>query len=366
MLLPVINIKRRASIRHLTLLLSLLYSCALSAAVRRVADIVVAPNGTTFSGTLRVTPCSTDVTSTCPPDKYFTVPIVNGYLDADLSPEPNITLFHVQYVSEDQRVQWEEEWSLPAKGMPWQIAELRVRSRHRNTCGVEEPLVNNKATRSELTPGDVRTAPGRPAADSYNVNSSYSAVGHTPPGIGTGPPDPKPLSRPACGDIALRAPQFFGAAVHNAPPAKLQTTRGAMRAVVPTLTEEDVLALVQDLRIRAVLGPGFANSRAAVISDTGGIEGALGALSDCVRVDGTAAPCETNFVDAEIPSGTANGSNSSFTISARPSPASSLQFFRNGLLYRAGSDYTLNDTTITFVSESIPQAGDILLTYYRK
>jgi hypothetical protein len=57
------------------------------------------------------------------------------------------------------------------------------------------------------------------------------------------------------------------------------------------LRESDVSGLVADLAVRPVEGPGYVNSRAAIISDSGGIEGAVGSKSDCLHVDGGSAPC---------------------------------------------------------------------------
>jgi hypothetical protein len=71
------------------------------------------------------------------------------------------------------------------------------------------------------------------------------------------------------------------------------------------------------------------------------------------------------FRDGETPSGSVNGSNGTFTLTAAPSPASSLSLYRNGLLQSAGSDYTLNGSTITFVTGAIPQTGDLLRAFYR-
>ena len=50
--------------------------------------------------------------------------------------------------------------------------------------------------------------------------------------------------------------------------------------------------LVDDLAVRPLMGPGYAPSRAAYISETGALEAVQGSLSDCVRVDGTAGPCD--------------------------------------------------------------------------
>jgi hypothetical protein len=70
-------------------------------------------------------------------------------------------------------------------------------------------------------------------------------------------------------------------------------------------------------------------------------------------------------VDAEIPGGTLDGSNSAFTLANAPNPTSSLQLFRNGLLLKQSGDYSLSGSTLTFLSGAIPQPGDALLGSYR-
>jgi hypothetical protein len=71
------------------------------------------------------------------------------------------------------------------------------------------------------------------------------------------------------------------------------------------------------------------------------------------------------FRDAEIPEGSVDGSNATFSLLAAPSPAASLQVTRNGLTLRAGSDYSLVDRVVEFVSAAVPQPGDILQAWYR-
>jgi hypothetical protein len=146
---------------------------------------------------------------------------------------------------------------------------------------------------------------------------------------------------------------------------------GGGAGAVTTILESDVTGLVQDLAARAVKGPGYFNSRAAIINDSGGLEGAVGAGTDCVKVNGTAGPCSAGgggsvvFVDQEVPLGGVDGSNTQFTIVSTPAPTTSLQLFRNGLLQKGGFDYTLTGANITFVSAATPQPGDTLVAYYR-
>jgi hypothetical protein len=108
-----------------------------------------------------------------------------------------------------------------------------------------------------------------------------------------------------------------------------------------------------------------------MIGETGELQSVLGDPNDCVRVDGSAGPCGTSggpapmFVDGEVPSGTVDGSNATFTLAEAPWPSSSLQLFRNGVLQRSPDDYTLSDNTVTFLAASIPKTGDQIQASYR-
>jgi hypothetical protein len=148
------------------------------------------------------------------------------------------------------------------------------------------------------------------------------------------------------------------------------TVSGSGPATVTIINLSDVNGLQNALNARAIIGTGFTPSRAAVIDATGAIDGAIGSLSDCLHVDGTSAPCSTSsstttFVDSERPSGTVNGSNSSFSLASSPNPASSLAIFRNGLLLRQGTDYSVSANGITFQSGAVPQPGDVVVASYR-
>src|SRR5262249_54899993 len=71
------------------------------------------------------------------------------------------------------------------------------------------------------------------------------------------------------------------------------------------------------------------------------------------------------FVDAESPTGTIDGSNAAFMLANSPAPSTSLNLFRNGLMQRAGIDFSLSGSTITFVAGGVPRSGDVLRAYYR-
>jgi hypothetical protein len=159
--------------------------------------------------------------------------------------------------------------------------------------------------------------------------------------------------------------------VRLAPGSVTGSAPGAATSVQIT----DVTGLQNALNIRLTAGTGFAISRAAVINSTGSIDGAVGSLSDCLHVDGSAGACGSggsgssgpsgSFVDGEIPSGTLDGVNNTFTLANTPNPPASVALFRNGVLLRQGTDYTLTASSLTFLIGAMPQPGDILVASYR-
>ena len=71
-----------------------------------------------------------------------------------------------------------------------------------------------------------------------------------------------------------------------------------------------------------------------------------------------------NYSDAELPSGTIDGSNVSFTLAHTPNPAASL-ILTSGMVLRQGSDYTISGATITFTIGAQPKVGETVQAWYR-
>lgn len=145
---------------------------------------------------------------------------------------------------------------------------------------------------------------------------------------------------------------------------------GGSGSVPSTILLSDVQGLNEALADRPTKAAGFATGRALMADLNGELTAVLGAASDCVRVDGTAGPCGTTptqiaFVDGETPSGAVDGVNRVFLLGQVPSPASSVHFFRNGILQKASVDYTLTGNTVTFEVNATPQTGDVLSVSYR-
>lgn len=80
---------------------------------------------------------------------------------------------------------------------------------------------------------------------------------------------------------------------------------------------------------------------------------------------GTDYMAPSNFVTRETPSGSVNGSNTSFTLANTPISGTEMVFL-NGILQEPGSgnDYTISGTTITYLTA--PVSGDRLRVTYQK
>lgn len=79
-----------------------------------------------------------------------------------------------------------------------------------------------------------------------------------------------------------------------------------------------------------------------------------------------AAGAVITFVTSEVPSGTINGTNPTFTLANTPT-SGSLQLYVDGVRMNPGgsNDYTISGGTITFQTGAIPQTGDVILADYR-
>lgn len=86
-------------------------------------------------------------------------------------------------------------------------------------------------------------------------------------------------------------------------------------------------------------------------------------LSDCTAYPFFIPIITVGTVTGEAPSGVIDGANTTFALSASPAPPFSLMLFRNGVLLRQGTDYTLSGSTITLIAA--PIVTDWLFAYYR-
>lgn len=107
-----------------------------------------------------------------------------------------------------------------------------------------------------------------------------------------------------------------------------------------------------------LVGSGAAGSGAAYSEIT---------LGTGLSMSGTTlnAAAAVSFAFNEVPTGTVNGSNDTFTLANTPT-SGTVRLYVNGQRLKVGSgnDYTISSATITFESGAIPATGDVLLADY--
>jgi hypothetical protein len=101
---------------------------------------------------------------------------------------------------------------------------------------------------------------------------------------------------------------------------------------------------------------------------TGDVTNTAGSLSTTVNnTSGSGFVKYTNFIWNETPSGSINGSNTSFTLANAPANSgAALELILNGQTLEPGSgnDFTISGSTITMLFA--PATGDKLRAYYLK
>jgi len=71
-----------------------------------------------------------------------------------------------------------------------------------------------------------------------------------------------------------------------------------------------------------------------------------------------------HLIESETPTGTVNGTNKDFVLTATPNPPTSLKVYVNGQRLKLTDDYTISKRTISFVTA--PPTTSLILVDYRK
>lgn len=162
----------------------------------------------------------------------------------------------------------------------------------------------------------------------------------------------------------------FSVAVSLASPSGLEFSSGELRidldTTILTITAPGLGFATQT---KNLLFAGPASGSAAVPTFRGVAAADLGSGS----ADSTtflagdlvwrAAGGATNFIFNEVPSGTVNGSNVTFTLANTPT-VGTVRVHLNGLRQTLTTDYSISTDTITFVTA--PLTGDVLVADYHK
>lgn len=330
-----------------------------------IKDVLYKADGTRFSGTVTISwsNFSTADQSTIPV-QATTIEVVNGTFSVRLVPTTTASAganYRVRYTSQG-KFQFEEVWAVPPSDTPLTIRDVRV-----GTGSVVGPPpvltqvdigdVNGLSAELSSRPRrGTNYAPSRAAVinGSGQIDAADGNLGDCVRVDGT--------SGPCGGGVGETSTVAF---------ADAETPAGAVNGTNATFSTANVpapAASVALFRNGILMKPGadFTLNGSAITFLSGAIPEPGDLLTVSYRYTKAGQLAVTaNFVDAETPAGAVNGTNAVFTVAQAPSPAASLQLFRNGVLMKQGADYSVNGATLTFVSAGVPQAGDLLQASYR-
>jgi hypothetical protein len=129
--------------------------------------------------------------------------------------------------------------------------------------------------------------------------------------------------------------------------SNMPVAKGGTGATAITGTGNNVLSISPALTGSPTTPTQTANDNSTKIASTAYVDAKAGTQS---------------IIDGEVPAGTINGSNVTFTLASTPA-TNSLALYKNGIRLKAGgADYTLSGATITFVTA--PPTGAVLLADY--
>jgi hypothetical protein len=332
--------------------------CAAAPALTAIQDTLYKADGTRFNGVAQIEWKSFQAADGSEvPQQMLTVKIVSGQLRVSLVPNLNAsrpTTYTVKFNS-DGRTQFVEYWVVPESTTPLRLQNVRTTPQIGAITDISPTTISHVVgLQSEL---EVRPAKGdgfAPArAAVINPSGALDAALGNPEDCvrvdGTSGP---------CGGSGGGPVYIDG-----------ETPAGAIDGVNKQFTIQSAPSPVASLHLfrNGMLlrqGFGYTISGSVITMNDESTPVPGDELQAWYRLPGTnsdPAPIHDNAT----PAGFVDGSNPVFSLETMPSPASSLQVFRNGLLMKAGVDYVLTGSSVTFLPGAIPQPGDILQTTYR-
>ncbi len=323
-----------------------------------IQDLIYKADGTLFDGVAQIEWKSFVAVDGSPvAANTVSFRIVRGQLHISLVPTTNAQQpvnYTVRYNSEG-RTQVIETWSVPPSRAALKLSDVRVSGGSAGNLTSSFSISDVTGLRTELdlrpTRGTTWT-PGRTAVigQSGAVESAFGSPGDCVHVDGTSGP---------CGSASSGSSGTTINYVDGEVPSG--SIDGVNRALKLGITPNPV----QSLRL-------FLNGLLLASGSDYGITGTdilmfrAPSVGSIVQASYRTSGAVATIVDAETPAGVINGLNAVFALQSTPSPANSVQLYRNGMLQRLGVDYTIAGATITFTSVSIPRSGDALIVSYRK
>jgi hypothetical protein len=323
------------------LTIGILTTCALAQTnLTQIRDTINNPDGTPFNGTLVITWVGlSSPTSGSVSPLSTSAHIYNGALSVLLVPTTTAaagSYYQVVYNSGNGIVTWTETWSVPPSTTALTVSSVRTSSTSGSGTSTGTGGGGTTTTQYATLPIAISQVTGL-SADLNTLNNSLTTLQTTVSGL-----DLSGLS------------------------SLTNTVNGLSTSVSANTT--NITALTTSVNSLTTSSASNSSNLAALSTTVGNLSTSVASLNTAVtalQASGVVKTLNMTFIDGEVPGGVTNGSNVAFTLSQGPTPAGSLELYRNGLVQTSAVDYTISGTAITFLSGNIPAAGDVLQAYYR-
>jgi hypothetical protein len=340
-------------------------TCALAQSnLTQVRDTIYNSDGSPFNGTVVITwvGFSTPTSGSVSP-LSTSARIYNGALSVLLVPSTTAaagSYYQVVYYSSDGTTTWSEQWSVPPSSNPLSVSGVRTSSG--TGTGTGGGTGSSGGGTYATLPIAISQVTGL-GADLNTIDNSIASLTTTVTGLSS---TVTSLSNIVA---ALQSSgggtpsgQINTAFVDGETPAGTLDGTNTVFALNQAPTPAGSLELYRNGLVQTSgVDYTIAGSQITFLSGAVPVTGDL--LQAYYRVVGTSVM--PVFADAEVPGGTANGTNLTFTLAFAPSPIVSLKLYKNGMLLQQHADYTVSGLTVTFSAAAAPSAGDQIVAYYR-
>lgn len=328
-------------------LLSLLIICSAVLVSRALAqsnltlvqDTVTNPDGSLFNGSVVITFNGFASPGAIAPQST-SAQIYNGALSVLLVPSTTASpgaYYQAVYNSSNGLVTWTETWSVPPSTTPLTLSQIRT-STTLSGGGSSGGSGGGSSGGSSGTGSGAVSLPIN-ITDVTNLSSTLASISSSIAGLTN---TTNALSNTSSSETSTLATLTTTVNGLNTNVSGLGTTVTGLSSTVAGLSN-------------TVTGLGN------TVTTMGATVSSLSSQVDAI----TAGTTTADFADSETPAGTLDGTNAIFTLGAIPTPAASLQLFRNGLAQMSGIDFSLAGNVITFLNNNVPKPSDILQAFYR-
>ena len=328
--------------------------CALAQSnLTQIRDTIINPDGSPFSGRVVITWNGFSIPNGTPISELSaSAQIYTGALSVLLVPTTIATAgtyYQVVYSSNNGTVSWTETWQVPPSATPLTVSQVRQSTTEGSGTTTPPSTSSGQYATLPISIPQVTNL----SADLSSINVSIANLNTQIAGIGSG------------SNITALQNTVSGL---SSTVSGLSTTVNGLTSTVNGLSttvtsnSNSITTLTGNIGSVTSTVTGLSTSVTSLTNTVSGLTATVNALSSSGTSSGGST---TVFVDEETPAGALNGTNTAFTLANSPSPSTSLELYRNGLLQSAGVDYLLSGSALTFQSVSVPQSSDILQASYR-